>query len=121
VLSIAVFTKYAYLGVMNILPPNSPHNKTDLGSLVALNEQEKSIPYANKRHVLFPNASRANKGRQSSSPTSHQLVANRLSSSLRYSPQSACLKHVIPVGSNLRASCVLLAVTPKPRGVSFML
>jgi len=53
--------------------------------------------------------------------TETQLVANKLSSSLRYSPQSACLKQVIPVGSNLLASCVLLAVTPNPNGVSFML
>lgn len=50
-----------------------------------------------------------------------QLVANKVSSSLRYSPQSACLKHVIPVGSNLLASAVLLAVTPNPNGVSFIL
>jgi hypothetical protein len=50
-----------------------------------------------------------------------QLVANKVSSSRKYSPQSACLKHVIPVGSNLLASAVLLAVTPNPNGVSFIL
>jgi hypothetical protein len=50
-----------------------------------------------------------------------QLVANKVSSSLKYSPQSACLKQVMPVGSSRLASCVLLAVTPKPNGVSFML
>jgi hypothetical protein len=34
--------------------------------------------------------------------------------SRRYSPRSACLNVVIPVGSSLRASAVDLAVTPKP-------
>lgn len=34
--------------------------------------------------------------------------------SLRYSPTSPCLNTVIPVGSNLRASAVDLAVTPNP-------
>lgn len=38
----------------------------------------------------------------------------QLLTSLRYSPTSPCLNTVIPVGSNLRASAVDLAVTPKP-------
>lgn len=41
-------------------------------------------------------------------------VVKRVSSSLRYSPISACLKQTIPVGSSLLASWVLRAVTPKP-------
>ena len=41
----------------------------------------------------------------------------RVSSSLRYSPQSACLKTTIPVGSRRFASAEERAVTPKPRGV----
>lgn len=40
-----------------------------------------------------------------------------MSSSLRYSPQSACLKTTIPVGSRRFASAEERAVTPKPRGV----
>ena len=40
--------------------------------------------------------------------------AGEVPTSLRYSPISACLKHVIAVGSNLLASAVLLAVTPNP-------
>jgi hypothetical protein len=40
-----------------------------------------------------------------------------VSSSLRYSPQSACLKTTIPVGSRRFASPEERAVTPKPRGV----
>ena len=34
--------------------------------------------------------------------------------SRRYSPKSACLNVVMPVGSSLLASAVDLAVTPKP-------
>lgn len=34
--------------------------------------------------------------------------------SLRYSPTSACLKVIIPVGSSLLPSAVDLAVTPNP-------
>ena len=39
---------------------------------------------------------------------------NSVSSSLKYSPISACLNVTIPVGSNLRASAVDLALTPNP-------
>lgn len=47
-------------------------------------------------------------------------VVNSVSSSLRYSPMSACLKVTTPVGSRRLASAVDLAETPKPRGVSFI-
>lgn len=49
------------------------------------------------------------------------IVSNTLSdtdrrapTSLRYSPISACLNTVMPVGSSLRASAVDRAVIPKP-------
>lgn len=42
------------------------------------------------------------------------VVVKSVSSSLRYSPTSACRNTVMPVGSSLRASAVDLAVTPKP-------
>lgn len=42
------------------------------------------------------------------------LSADKIHTSRRYSPTSACLNVVIPVGSNLLASAVDLAVTPNP-------
>jgi hypothetical protein len=46
------------------------------------------------------------------------VVENNESSSLRYSPLSACLNATMPVGSSDLISAVLLADTPNPRGVS---
>jgi hypothetical protein len=48
-------------------------------------------------------------------------VVNNVSSSLKYSPTSPCLKTTIAVGSSFLASAVLLAVTPNPNGVSSIL
>jgi hypothetical protein len=41
-------------------------------------------------------------------------VVNNVSSSLKYSPTSACLNVTTPVGSSFRASAVDRALTPKP-------
>lgn len=46
---------------------------------------------------------------------------NRVSSSRRYSPTSACLNAATPVGSNFLISPVDRAVMPNPSGVSDML
>lgn len=57
----------------------------------------------------------------SASYSVYQPDANKLSSSRKYSPQSACRNATTPVGSSRLASAVARAVMPKPSGVSFML
>lgn len=47
-------------------------------------------------------------------PIEQYQVVNRVSSSLRYSPISACRKVTMPVGSSFLASAVDRALTPKP-------
>ena len=68
-----------------------------------------------------PNAHQRQSSHPHFSPFYPYCVENRVSSSLKNSPQSACLNAAMPVGSKRLASWVLLAVTPKPSGVSFML
>lgn len=52
--------------------------------------------------------------------TSYPEVLKSESSSRKYSPQSACRKHTIPVGSSCCVAARLFADTPKPSGTSSM-
>ena len=90
-----------------------------LGSFVVPSAASLSTPFAYPSNLGYSDQPYAIVVKPVSSPPSQ--VVNNVSSSLRYSPQSACLKTTTPVGSTRLASPVLLAVTPNPSGVSFML
>jgi hypothetical protein len=69
----------------------------------------------------FVGVSRSIRSMLSGLDTRPSHVVNSVSSSLRYSPISACRNVTTPVGSSFRASAVDLALTPNPSGVSFIL